>query len=173
MKQLKYLLSLFLVGVLTLSFTSCGGDDDDEFGGGSDVLAKGTIGIYDYLQTDYATWSDNGMFSNSLVTLLPADKYSAHSLNISIDLGRGNAPFDEIKQGDTFECGFNYPLGVREVNIDFKRYTSCVSGKITCTKKTATTMILTLSNVIMERSISVNSPTKERCEINGTLAFKK
>lgn len=30
MKQLKYLLSLFLVGVLTLSFASCGGDDDVE-----------------------------------------------------------------------------------------------------------------------------------------------
>lgn len=168
MKQLKYLLSLFLVGVLTLSFASCGGDDDDDFGGGSDVLAKGTIGIYDYQQTDYATWSDNGMFSNSLVTLHPADKYSAHSLNISIDLGRCNAPFDEIKQGYTFECGSGSreSQGVREVNIDFKRYTSCVSGKITCTKKTATTMILTLSNVIMER-------TRERCEINGTLAFKK
>ena len=33
MKQLKYLLSLFLVGVLTLSFASCGGDDDEGQGG--------------------------------------------------------------------------------------------------------------------------------------------
>ena len=30
MKRLKYLLSLFLVGVLTLSFASCGGDGDEE-----------------------------------------------------------------------------------------------------------------------------------------------
>ena len=30
MKRLKYMLSLFLVGVLTLSFASCGGDGDVE-----------------------------------------------------------------------------------------------------------------------------------------------
>lgn len=69
--------------------------------------------------------------------------------------------------------GFKAPQGVSEVNVDTKRYTDCVSGKITCTKKTATTMILTLKNVVMERSITVNSTTKDRCEINGTLAFKK
>lgn len=33
MKQLKYLLSLFLVGVLAFSFASCGGDDDEGQGG--------------------------------------------------------------------------------------------------------------------------------------------
>lgn len=173
MKQLKYLISLFLVGVLAFSFASCGGDDDDDFGGGSDVLAKGTIGIYDYQQTDYATWSDNGAYSNSKVTLSVPAGEAHHMLNISIDLGRSNAPFDEIKQGDTFECSYQDPQGVSEVNVDTKRYTSCLSGKITCTKKTATTMTLTLSKVVMQRSITVNSTTKERCEINGTLVFKK
>lgn len=172
MKQLKFLLSLFFVGVLAFSFASCGDDDDDVFGGG-DVLAKGTIGIYDYHQTDYATWSDNGAYSNSKVTLSVPAGEAPHMLNISIDMGRSDAPFDQIRQGDTFECSFKAPQGVSEVNVDTKRYTDCVSGKITCTKKTATTMILTLKNVVMERSITVNSSTKDRCEINGTLAFMK
>lgn len=173
MKHIKYLLSLLFIGVLAFSSSSCGGDDEEDFGGGgssSSVLAKGTIGIYNYEQKDYATWLDNGMVSNSKVTLSVPAGEAQHQLNISIDMGRSNAPFDKINQGDTFECTYRNPQGVSEVNVDAKRYTDCVSGKITCTQKTATTMILTLSNVVMERSANGK---KDRCEINGTLAFKK
>ena len=55
MKQLKYLLSLFLVGVLAFSFASCGGDDDDEFDGtnennqSTNIIDSGVHGKFEKL----------------------------------------------------------------------------------------------------------------------------
>lgn len=55
MKRLKHLLSLFLVGVLTLSFASCGGDDDDEFDGtnennqSANIIDNGVHGKFEKL----------------------------------------------------------------------------------------------------------------------------
>lgn len=96
MKQLKYLLSRFLVGVLTLSFASCGGDDDDELG-------LNTNTIYDVIQINGESYACYGYRCPLTYT---TDWYlSTHSGTIILPCGK----LADAQQG---EYDFDYMYSI-------------------------------------------------------------
>lgn len=175
-KQLKFLLSLFFVGVTALSLASCSSDDDDDFGGNCEICSYHTLnskctinGQGFHCSTSMAQFLSyaRGSYLEIQVHQDNGGAMDYHNIGLNISTTTGPS-IDNIKEGqslkfdngtDKIMCWYtNYKDNYEEVT-----YSKYISGTVTCTKKNGTETTLSFSNVVVQNE---KDGTKET--INGT-----
>lgn len=175
-KQLKFLFSLFFVGVTALSLASCGGDDDD-FGGNCEICSYHTLnskctinGQGFHCSTSMAQFLGNTRGSYLNIHMHKdgglLDISDSHNIDLTISASTGPS-IDDIQVGQSLQLDGNdrisyfYSTGVISLeHVDFDRY---ISGSVTCTSKNGSETTLTFKNVVLQ-----NKKNDEKVTINGT-----
>ncbi|MBQ0073362.1 MAG: hypothetical protein KBT34_04135 [Prevotella sp.] len=195
MKKLNYFISLLFVGVLTLSFTACGGDDDVEtvdngVYGKFETLTINDVPFYNCVEApaalfsfyehepDYITW-ENGQYVKKPAYKIDLKMYDkptieAHGL-AKIYLTLEEASFDDAMLSSNGGNVTKYLLDL-SVEIlsdtkygygaDYREQIKVLEGGIVLKKKKENVYTVTFNNFKVDIKGDVVS-------INGTATFEK
>ena len=172
-KQLKFLLSLFFVGVTALSLASCSSDDDDDFGGNCEICSYHTLnskctinGQGFHCSTSMAQFLSNtrGSYLNIHIHQDDGGVMDYHNIDLTISATTGPS-IDDSKQGQSlqFDNGTDKIVYFYDKNYKQVTYDKYISGTVTCTKKNGTETTLSFSNVVVQ-----NEKDGTKVTINGT-----
>ena len=110
MKTLRFIGIALLTVLMSVSFSACGGDDDNQ-GGGSNVKSKDVVG----------TWKGYSCVDDD-----PNDLSTNHTLTLVFNAD-GTGTYDEYEVLDANKCSFSYSM---EGNTKGKAYISSRGNSI-------------------------------------------
>ena len=110
MKTLRFIGIALLTVLMSVSFSACGGDDDNQ-GGGSNVKSKDVVG----------TWKGYSCVDDD-----PNDLSTNHTLTLVFNAD-GTGTYDEYEVLDANKCSFSYSM---EGNTKGKAYISSIGNSI-------------------------------------------